>query len=120
MYKMKTSPEYNMVYNVFQKVTAESIEDTSMHAGRYKAYSERLISRVKNIWFPQTPSARKMVISTSVPTWATVVPNRRNLVPYSMDEKLVKKVNEVKKVIKKDGRTKWSTTSSTKTKTVQQ
>lgn len=42
-----------MVYNVLRQVTDEEAVETSVHARRAKARSERLISRVRNSLFPR-------------------------------------------------------------------
>lgn len=109
-----------MVYNVLRKVVAVAAVETSVHTGREKAVCERLIFRVRNIWFPQTHSAGVKVIFTSIPALATRVGNKRNVSRYNMDETPGKKRKKVKKVIEKVPSTVLSRSSSTKTKMVPQ
>lgn len=101
MSKLHKSHVDTLVYKVLLQVTAGEAVYTRAHAGRGKARRKRLITRVRNIMFPLAPSVREKKILPSVVALETRVRNIRNLVPYNLDETLVKSVKKVKKVIEK-------------------
>lgn len=92
------TPRYK---TTFLQVSADAAAETRYKGRQFKARSEYPITPVSNILFPHAFSEREKTILTSVPTFITIVPNRGNVVPYSVDETSVKKLKKIKKVMKR-------------------
>lgn len=89
-----------MGHNVLRQETDDAAVETSFPAGLEKAWSERLMYRVRNVLFLQACSATGktfLLCSTS----AIRVQNRRHVFRYNVNEPYVNRVNIVKKVIEK-------------------
>lgn len=89
--KLITAHVYTMVNQTLRLLTEEEAAETTAYTGRAKAWSEPLISRVRNVLFPKSHSAREKNILTAVPTLVLTVQNRRNVVPYDVNQTLARK-----------------------------
>lgn len=73
--------------------------ETSVHAGRAKVRIDHLISVIRRILFPHAPAVREKEILTSVLILETRVRDRRNVVPYNVDETHVEKLKKYFKMV---------------------